>query len=119
MRVKLARLWLFPTAVYAEHAISAEAVAFEVKLDVGDDTEANSWGPGLALLADGKAVASLVMRPHSQQFEYAAQTIGKNWAENLTAARPLPCASGADPAHGRSHGFAIAGTRWLLPWRHM
>lgn len=58
------------TAVFAERAIPSGAKEFEIRADVGDDEISNSWGPGLALLAGGKPVASLVMRPQSRQFEY-------------------------------------------------
>ena len=56
------------TCVYAERPWPEGAVALEVTLDVGDDREANSWGPGLAVIAGSEAV-SLVARPASASFE--------------------------------------------------
>lgn len=57
------------SAVYAERRLPAGAREIEVRADVGDDTQSNSWGPGFALLSGGRVVASLVMRPQSKQFE--------------------------------------------------
>lgn len=57
------------SCVYAERPLPEGTASVEITADTGDDTLANSWGPGVALMADGKTVASLVMRPNSQQYE--------------------------------------------------
>jgi hypothetical protein len=44
------------TAVYAERTWPAGASTVEVKLDTGDDTQSNAWGPGIALMV-GKTAA--------------------------------------------------------------
>lgn len=76
------------TCVYAERPLPREAVTIEVVADTGDDTVANSWGPGLALVADGQAVASLVMRPHSQQYEICAPAIGQQLVARFDRSKP-------------------------------
>ena len=56
------------TCVYIERKWPEGARTVEVELDCGDDRVANSWGPGLALVA-GKETVSLVLRPASRRFE--------------------------------------------------
>jgi hypothetical protein len=56
------------TAVYAQRAWPAGAAAVEVKLDTGDDTQSNAWGPGLALLAPDRVV-TFVARPNQERYE--------------------------------------------------
>ncbi len=56
------------TAVYAQRSWPAGAVTAEVTVDTGDDTLANSWGPGLALVTPDRVV-TFVLRPASGQFE--------------------------------------------------
>ncbi|MBR0226026.1 MAG: hypothetical protein IJL92_08230 [Thermoguttaceae bacterium] len=56
------------TCAYLEREWLADAAALKVALDVGDETRANSWGPGVALLFPGKTV-SVVARPYSRQYE--------------------------------------------------
>lgn len=76
------------TCVFAGRPLPEGAETIEVTVDTGDDTEANSWGPGLALMAGGKAVASLVLRPNSQQYEFFAPALGPQVAERFDRARP-------------------------------
>ncbi len=57
------------TCAYLERDWVEGAEALEVRLDVGDEERANSWGPGMALVFDDR-VLSLVARPHSRQFEF-------------------------------------------------
>ena len=56
------------TCAYLERDWIDDAVALKVALDVGDETRANSWGPGVALIFPGKTV-SVVARPYSRQYE--------------------------------------------------
>ena len=56
------------TSVYAEHAWPTGAVTAEVTVDVGDDTQSNAWGPGLALIGPGHTL-SFIARPNQQKFE--------------------------------------------------
>lgn len=76
------------TCVFAEQALPKNAVTIEVAADTGDDTKANSWGPGIALIAGGQTVASLVMRPHSQQYEICTPAIGQQQVENFDRSKP-------------------------------
>jgi hypothetical protein len=57
------------TAVYAERAWPTGAAAVEVKLDTGDDTQSNAWGPGLALLASGRVILTFIARPNQQRYD--------------------------------------------------
>ncbi len=57
------------TCVYLERAWPTEAASVELTIDCGDDSQANSWGPGLAWKFP-EGTISLVARPHSQQFEF-------------------------------------------------
>jgi len=76
------------TCVYAEHAWPADAVVAEVRLDTGDDDQANSWGPGLALVAPDRTI-SFVARPHSQQFELVAPDTGEALKGGFTRGKPV------------------------------
>jgi hypothetical protein len=75
------------TCVFAERPLPGNAASVEVVADTGDDTEANSWGPGLALMAGGKAVASLVLRPNSQQYEFFTPATGQQVVERFDRAK--------------------------------
>lgn len=63
------------TCVFAERAWPVGATSIELKLDTGDDTLSNAWGPGLALIA-GKRVLSFVVRPNQQKFEINGDLFG-------------------------------------------
>ena len=56
------------TCAYLERDWLDGAAALKVALDVGDETRANSWGPGVALIFPNKTV-SVVARPYSRQYE--------------------------------------------------
>ena len=56
------------TCAYMERDWLDGAAAIKVALDVGDETRANSWGPGVALIFPNKTV-SVVARPYSRQYE--------------------------------------------------
>ncbi|MBI5833242.1 MAG: hypothetical protein HZB16_13175 [Armatimonadetes bacterium] len=79
---------LSDTCVFAEQPLPAGAATVEVTADTGDDTYANSWGPGLSLMAGGKAVASLVMRPNSQQYELFTPALGQTLVQRFDRTRP-------------------------------
>ena len=76
------------TCVYAERPLPADAVTVEVAADTGDDTQANSWGPGVALAAGDRIVASLVMRPNSQEYELWTPATGQQLREKFDRAKP-------------------------------
>ncbi|HTN77943.1 MAG TPA: hypothetical protein VL096_21980 [Pirellulaceae bacterium] len=66
---KAGELFALPdTCVYAERAWPKETAVVELTLDAGDDTLANSWGPGLAIVCEDRIIAC-VARPNSGQFE--------------------------------------------------
>ncbi len=75
------------TCVYAEQPLPKSAASVEVAADTGDDIDANSWGPGLALMAAGQPVASLVMRPNSQQYEIFTPAFGQQLVERFGRGR--------------------------------
>jgi hypothetical protein len=56
------------TAVYAERPWPVAAATVEVKLDTGDDTQSNAWGPGLALLTPDRVV-TFIARPNQQRYD--------------------------------------------------
>ena len=60
------------TAVYAERKWPATAAAVEVKLNAGDDTASNAWGPGLALMSPSGTIA-LIIRPNQSCYELNGQ----------------------------------------------
>lgn len=76
------------TCVFAEQPLPKNAVTLEVVADTGDDTYANSWGPGLALMAGGQPMASFVMRPNSQQYEFCTPAVGEQRAGKFDRAKP-------------------------------
>lgn len=76
------------TCVFAEQGLPGDAATIEVVADTGDDTVANSWGPGLALMAGDQTVASLVLRPNSQQYEFFTPAAGQQLAERFDRAKP-------------------------------
>jgi len=76
------------TCVYAERTWPTGAVAIEVTLDVGDDRQANSWGPGLAVIA-GTQTASLVARPHSASFEAMGPGLGEQLKGGFDRDQPV------------------------------
>lgn len=76
------------TCVYADHPLPAGVASVEVAADAGNDEQANSWGPGIALLAGGQPLASLVLRPHSQQYEFVTAATGQRLAGTLNRAKP-------------------------------
>ena len=63
------------TAVYAERAWPADAVAAEVTVDAGDDDLTNVWGPGLALVTPEGNVA-FVLRPNQALCDINGQPLG-------------------------------------------
>ncbi|MEN9361306.1 MAG: hypothetical protein RL095_2841 [Verrucomicrobiota bacterium] len=65
------------SAVYAEAPWPAEARSLEVALDCGDDATSNAWGPGLALMAEGKVLLHFIVRPNQQVFEINGELVGK------------------------------------------
>ena len=69
-------LALADTCVFAERAWPENTVSAEVTVSAGDDTLANSWGPGLALVTN-KGIASFVARPASGEYEVEGRLIGK------------------------------------------
>ena len=75
------------TSVYAERAWPAGAVSAEVTVDAGDDDRSNTWGPGLAVIAGDRKV-SLVIRPHSQQYEVYAPGLGERQVGAFDRSRP-------------------------------
>jgi hypothetical protein len=77
------------SCVYAERKIPAAARSFELTLDSGNDTRANSWGPGLALLAGQRPLASLVVRPNSQQYEIVTATASEKLFGGFDRSKPV------------------------------
>jgi hypothetical protein len=75
------------TAVYVERPFPKDAVSIEVKVDAGDDTTSNSWGPGLALLAEDRTI-SFVIRPNSRQYEVVAPDRGELLAGTFDRSKP-------------------------------
>ena len=66
---KYGEIYTLPnTAVYAERPVPAGTASVEVTVNVGDDTQSNAWGPGLALGAPGQLLAFIV-RPNAKVFE--------------------------------------------------
>lgn len=63
------------SAVYADRPWPDGGRSVEVALDTGDDTLANAWGPGLALLG-GQAPVHFIIRPNQQVFEINGQLLG-------------------------------------------
>jgi hypothetical protein len=60
------------TAVYAERAWPTAAASVEVKLDTGDDTQTNAWGPGLALVSPAGTIA-FITRPNQRCYDLNGQ----------------------------------------------
>ncbi|MCW1924971.1 hypothetical protein OKA05_20580 [Luteolibacter arcticus] len=65
------------TSVFAERPWPEKAVSVELKLDAGDDTHSNAWGPGLALSAADGTTVHFIIRPNQQVFETLAGLGGK------------------------------------------
>jgi hypothetical protein len=63
-------------AVFAEREWAKDAVAVELTLDTGDDTQSNAWGPGLALVAADGSIVHFILRPNQQVFETPAGLTG-------------------------------------------
>lgn len=76
------------SCVFAEQPWPKGAVSIEVTADTGDDTRANSWGPGLALFAGGQPLASFVLRPNSQQYEFCSPSTGEHLAGSFDRGKP-------------------------------
>ena len=72
------------TAVYAERPWPATAASVEVKLDTGDDTASNAWGPGLALVSPSGTIA-FIARPNQTCYELNGQLS----AEKFDRAKPV------------------------------
>jgi hypothetical protein len=67
---------LADTSVFAERDWPAGATSVELTLDAGDDTLANAWGPGLAVVAADGTTHHFIIRPHQQVFETSAGLAG-------------------------------------------
>jgi hypothetical protein len=76
------------TCVYAERAWPKGAVSIEVAVDVGDDHFANSWGPGLVVVA-GAETASLVARPASGSFEAMGPGLAEQVSGHFDRSQPM------------------------------
>jgi len=96
-------------AVCAEHPWPAGAVAVKLLMDSGDDVS-NAWGPGLALMVDGRAL-TFITNPGEGRFSVNGQASG-------TFDRTKPCqlrvriASGTGIFEAAQEGqsFTIIGT---------
>src|SRR5208282_4893282 len=75
------------TCVFAERAWPMGAVSAEVTVSASDDTRSNSWGPGLALIADERVV-SLVARPNSGEYEISDSEKGERLIGKFERAKP-------------------------------
>lgn len=92
-----------------EHDWPAGAQSVEVLMDSGEDTS-NDWGPGLALLADGR-VTRFITRPGSGKYG-AANTIGGAFDPNKPCRLRIRLENGTaifEAAQGES-AFSTIGT---------